>query len=65
MVSAAGAIAYGKGEEIGPDERGGGAIAYGHKKGEVRQDSQGMAEARALGRAIVRTIKLYKEKGII
>jgi multimeric flavodoxin WrbA len=65
MVSAAGAVAYGREEEIGPDERGGGVIAYGHKKGDVRQDSQGMAEARALGRAIVRTIKLYKEKGII
>jgi multimeric flavodoxin WrbA len=35
----------------------GGAIAYAHKKGDVREDSQGMAEARALGKAVAQAIK--------
>ena len=39
MISAGGAIGYGKQESIRPEERGGGAIAYGGKKGEVRQDN--------------------------
>ena len=36
----------------------GGAIAYGSNKGAVRQDERGMAEATAVGRAVVRMIKL-------
>lgn len=44
------------GEEIEPGGRGGGAIAYAGKKGDVRQDRRGLNEARALGRAIVETI---------
>lgn len=65
MVSAAGAIAYPAKEEIGPEERGGGAVAYADKKGEVRQDKRGMAEARAVGRAIARTVQRYKESGLL
>ena len=61
MVSAAGAIAYASEEEIGPEERGGGAIAYAGEKGEVRQDKQGMEEARALGRVVAKTIQKYKD----
>lgn len=38
----------------------GGAIAYADKKGDVRKDSEGIAEAKALGRAVVQTIKRYK-----
>lgn len=34
-----------------------GAIAYGDKPGDVRRDEQGMREARATGRAVVRAIK--------
>jgi multimeric flavodoxin WrbA len=34
----------------------GGAIAYADAKGEVRSDPQGMSEARALGKAMARTI---------
>ncbi len=62
MISAAGAMAYAIREEIGPRERGGGAIAYAGKKGEVRQDEQGMTEARLLGMAVARTIQKYKGK---
>ena len=57
MVSACGAIAYTSEEEISREERGGGVVAYAGKKGDVRQDKQGMAEAKALGRAIVKSIK--------
>ena len=57
MISAGGAIGYSDQESISPEARGGGAIAYGGKKGEVRQDRQGMAEAQALGKAMVRAIK--------
>ena len=35
----------------------GGAIAYGYNAGAVRQDDRGMAEAMAVGRAVVRGIK--------
>lgn len=38
----------------------GGAIAYADKKGDVREDSRGMAEARALGRIVAQTIERYK-----
>ncbi len=38
----------------------GGAIAYADKKGDVREDSRGMAEARALGRIVAQSIKRYK-----
>jgi multimeric flavodoxin WrbA len=34
-----------------------GAIAYAGKKGKVRQDEQGMVEARLLGTAVARTIQ--------
>lgn len=57
MVPVGGAIGY---EEIGLGERGGGAIAYADKKGEVKQDDRGMVEARALGKAVVRTIKILQ-----
>ena len=63
MISAGGAIGYSDQESISPGERGGGAIAYGGKKGEVRQDKQGMAEAQALGKAMVRAIKTLKTLG--
>ena len=65
MTSVAGAIAYGSEEEIGSEERGGGAVAYAGKKGEVGQDRRGMAEARALGGAIVKTLQRYKESGLL
>jgi len=61
MISAAGAMAYARGEEIGAWDRGGGAIAYADEKGEVRQDERGMAEARSLGMAVARTIQRCKE----
>jgi len=35
----------------------GGAIGYGTDRGEVRKDERGMAEARALGRVMVRLIR--------
>lgn len=35
----------------------GGAMGYGYKKGEVLGDKRGMAEARAVGRVVVRFIK--------
>jgi hypothetical protein len=35
-------------------------MAYADKKGDVREDRQGMAEARALGRTVAQTIKRYK-----
>ncbi len=57
MVSAGGAIGYTSEEEISREERGGGVIAYADKKGDARQDMRGMAEARALGRAVVKSIK--------
>ncbi|MDO8472723.1 MAG: flavodoxin family protein [Dehalococcoidia bacterium] len=37
-------------------ERGGLAIAYANKRGDVSKDNKAMAEARALGRAVVETI---------
>ncbi len=36
---------------------GGGAIAYGDEKGDVRKDEQGIREARWTGRAVVREIR--------
>ena len=39
---------------------GGGALAYGGNKGDVRQDEQGMREAWYAGRAVVRTIQQLK-----
>lgn len=36
---------------------GGGAIAYGDEKGDVRKDEQGLREARWTGRAVVRAIR--------
>jgi len=65
MISAAGAIAYGAVEEIGPGDRGGGAVAYAGKRGEVRQDKRGMAEAMTLGRVMVKAIHRYGECGLI
>ena len=56
MISVAGAIGY-TSQEISPEERGGGAIAYAGEKGEVNKDRRGIAEARALGKAIVKTIR--------
>jgi len=38
----------------------GAAIAYAHEKGEVKNDEQGLREARWVGRAVVRTIKLVQ-----
>ena len=38
----------------------GGAVAYADKKGNVRQDSTGIAEARALGRNIVKAVQRYQ-----
>jgi len=60
MVSAGGAIGYTSEEEISREERGGGVVAYAGKKGDVRQDKQGMAEAKALGRAMVKSIKVLQ-----
>ena len=40
----------------------GGSIAYAGKMGEVSQDIRGMAEAKARGKAVVRTIQGYKGK---
>ncbi len=57
MTSAGAAIGYTGEEEISREERGGGAIAYAGEKGEVRQDRRGMAEAKMLGRAVVKTIE--------
>ncbi len=57
MISPEPAISYTDEEPISLQGRGGGAIAYASGKAEVRQDSQEMAEAAALGRAIVKTIK--------
>ena len=34
------------------------AMAFGFEKGEVRHDTQGMAEARSLGRAVVKYMKV-------
>ena len=65
MISAAGAVAYGSEGQIRPEERGGGAVAYAEKKGEVRQDNRGMTEARALGTAVAQTIRSYKESGLL
>lgn len=39
---------------------GGGAIAYGDKKGAVKHDEQGMKEARYAGKSVVRTIRQIK-----
>ena len=35
----------------------GGVLGYADKEGDIREDKQGMAEARTAGRAMVRTIK--------
>ena len=65
MTSVAGGIAYKSDEEIGLEERGGGVISYAGEKGEARQDSRALAEAKALGRAMVRTIQRYQESRLI
>ncbi len=57
MTSAGAAIGYTSDEEISREDRGGGAIAYADKKGEVRQDERGLAEAKMLGSAMVKTIE--------
>lgn len=38
----------------------GGVIVYAHKKGDARRDADGMAEAKALGKAIVQAIQRCK-----
>ena len=43
-------------------ERGGAAIGYADKRGEVRENKKAMAEARALGRMMVETINVLKKK---
>ena len=58
----AGAVTYAGEQAIGTGDRGGGAIAFADKKGDVREDKRGMAEARALGKAIVNTILRYKRE---
>ena len=60
-----GALAYKGKEEVSQEERGGGAIAYAGKKGEVRKDTRGMAEARALGITIAKTIKTFRQSGLM
>ena len=61
----AGAVAFTREEEIKRSDRMGGATAFGGEKGEVRQDGRGMAEAKALGRAMVKTIQSCKESGFL
>ena len=34
----------------------GGVIAYGHKKGEVREDKKGIQEAKALGKIMAKML---------
>lgn len=60
MVSVSGALGYLYEEEIGPDERGGGVIAYAMRKGDVRQDTGALAQAKALGKAMVKSIAAIK-----
>jgi multimeric flavodoxin WrbA len=43
----------------------GGAIAYGHAKGSVKHDSRGMAEAKALGRNMAKTLLKYRQGGLL
>ncbi len=57
MIPASNALALAGEEEMEPEGRGGGAIVYGSKKGDARQDKMGMDEARALGRTVVKAIK--------
>ncbi|MFC2040968.1 flavodoxin family protein [Chloroflexota bacterium] len=61
----AGAVAFGKEEEMRRSNRMVGAIAYAGEKGEVREDRRGMAEAAALGRNIVKTIQSCRKSGLI
>jgi len=43
----------------------GGAIAYGDEKGSVKRDSRGMAEAKALGRNMAKTLLKYRQGGLL
>lgn len=65
MISTTGALTHGAEENILPEQRGGGAIAYAGGKGDVSNDERGIAESRALGEAIVKTVQLYQESGLI
>ena len=60
MITAAGAFGDSGQKGIGSGERGGGAIAYADGRGDVSNDLRGMAEAQALGQAMVMSVKQYK-----
>lgn len=57
MILAGAALGYTEEEKISRTERGGGVIACASEKGDVRQDTWGMAEAKMLGRAMVKTLQ--------
>lgn len=44
------------------EERGGGVIAYADKRGEVKSNKKAMAEAQALGKAMVETLQVLNRK---
>ena len=49
-------------EEELATERGWGVIAYADKRGEVRNNKRAMAEAHALGKAMVETLQILSKK---
>lgn len=61
MMIPSGTAAFTKEEEVKRSNRMGGAAAMGGEKGEVKQDTRGMAEARALGELTVKTIQRLGE----
>ena len=61
MIPAEGSRHYIGKEQVAPEGRGVGSIAYADKRGGVREDKRGIEETRALGRNVVRTIQWCKE----
>ncbi|MFC1872839.1 flavodoxin family protein [Chloroflexota bacterium] len=49
-------------EEELANERGGGVIAFGDKRGDVTKDTKAIAQAQSLGKAMVETIQLLNKK---
>ena len=65
MMVPAGVAAFTKEEESKRSNRMGEAAATGGGKGEVKQDTQGIAEVRALGELTVKTIQRLGESGLL
>ncbi len=65
MVPASNTVFSVEEDERQPEGRGGGVIAYAGERGEVVEDKKGMADAKALGRMIVRAIQRGEKGGLI